>query len=280
LNTATAVILIVAAAVVFGVVGFVLGQVYRKKVAEAAIGSAQDEAARILNQAMTEAESRRKEIILEAKEKIQAERTEADKELRERRNEVKSQERRIIQKEESLDKKVEAMEKKEETLNKKLRDADEKLQEVESLKRSHLDMLEKISGYSKEQAKAYLLQNLDEELVHDKAVKIYEYEQKKKKREMEKKNRAAAKATEVKDLRFPCNGGDADRERILNQGDEFMEQGHPVNFCIRFPGRKVSHCDDVIERTKEEMGNVLKHGAISKISRAGNNFTIFCMPKR
>lgn len=108
----------------------------------------------------------------------------------------------------------------------------------------------------------------------------YEYEQKKKKREMEKKNRAAAKATEVKDLRFPCNGGDADRERILNQGDEFMEQGHPVNFCIRFPGRKVSHCDDVIERTKEEMGNVLKHGAIRKISRNGNSFTISCMPTK
>ena len=108
----------------------------------------------------------------------------------------------------------------------------------------------------------------------------YEYEQKKKHREMEKKNRAAAKATEVKELRFPCNGGDADRERILNQGDEFMEQGHPVNFCIRFPGRKLSHCDDVIERTKEEMGNVLKHGAISKISRTGNSFTISCMPKK
>lgn len=108
----------------------------------------------------------------------------------------------------------------------------------------------------------------------------YEYEQKKKHREMEKKNRAAAKATEVKELRFPCNGGDADRERILHQGDEFMEHGHPVNFCIRFPGRKLSHCDDVIERTKEEMGNVLQHGAISKISRAGNSFTISCMPKK
>ena len=108
----------------------------------------------------------------------------------------------------------------------------------------------------------------------------YEYEQTKKKREMEKRNRAAAKATEVKELRFPCNGGDADRERIIRQGDEFMEQGHPVNFCIRFPGRKLSHCDDVIERTKEEMGNVLTHGTISKISRAGNNFTIACMPKK
>ncbi|MBE6835825.1 MAG: ribonuclease Y [Ruminococcaceae bacterium] len=173
-------IIIVVVAVVFGVIGFILGQIIRKRFAEAAIGSAKDEAARILNQAMTEAESRRKEIILEAKEKIQAERTEADKELRERRNEVKSQERRIIQKEESLDKKVEAMEKKEENLNKKLREADEKLVEVDSLKKSQFEMLEKISGYTKEQAKAYLLENLEEELVHDKAVKIYDYEQKTK----------------------------------------------------------------------------------------------------
>lgn len=108
----------------------------------------------------------------------------------------------------------------------------------------------------------------------------YEYEQKKKTHEMKKKNRMAAKATEIKELRFPCNGGNADRERILNQGDAFMAQGHPVNFCIRFPGRKVSHCDEVIERTKEEMGNVLKHGAISKISRAGNSFTLSCNPKK
>ena len=171
-------IIIVAVAVVFGVLGFILGQIARKKFAESAIGSAKDEAARILNQAMTEAESRRKEIILEAKEKIQAERTEAEKELRERRNEVKSQERRIIQKEESLDKKVEAMEKKEETLNRKLREADEKIVEVDALKKSQFEMLEKISGYTKEQAKAFLLENLEQELVHDKAVKIYDYEQK------------------------------------------------------------------------------------------------------
>ena len=108
----------------------------------------------------------------------------------------------------------------------------------------------------------------------------YEYEQKRKQREMDKKKRAAAKATEVRDLRFPCNGGDADRERILKQGDEFMEQGHPVNFCIRFPGRKLSHCDDVIERTKEEMGRILQHGAVHGVTRAGNSFTIACMPKK
>lgn len=180
MNTITAIILIIVAAVLFGVAGFFLGQFYRKKVAEAAIGSAQDEATRILNQAMTEAESRRKELILEAKEKIQAERTEADRDIRERRNEVKGQERRIIQKEESLDKKVEAMEKKEEALNQKLKDAEAKFAEAETVKKSQFEMLEKISGYTKEQAKAYLLQNLDDELVHEKAVKIYDFEQKTK----------------------------------------------------------------------------------------------------
>lgn len=102
------------------------------------------------------------------------------KELRERRNEVQRQERRVIQKEESLDKKIENLEKKDETLSRKIKDADDRLAEAESLKRSQLDMLEKISGYSKEQAKEYLLKNLEDDLVHEKAVKVLEYQQRTK----------------------------------------------------------------------------------------------------
>ena len=89
-------------------------------------------------------------------------------------------ERRINQKEETLDKKTENIEKKEETLNAKLKDVDAKLQKVESIKKSQFDMLEKVSGYTKEQAKAVLLQNLDEELTHEKALKIMDYEQRTK----------------------------------------------------------------------------------------------------
>ena len=175
-----AVIAAVAAAVVFGVLGFVLGGAHRKQVAEAAIGSATEEAARIVNQAVQTAESKRKETVLEAKDEAHRLITEAEKETKERRAEVQRQERRLIQKEESLDKKVEAMEKKEEALSQKLKEADDKLAEVEQIKKSQFDMLEKISGFTKEQAKSLLLSNLDEELTHDKAVRIMDFEQRTK----------------------------------------------------------------------------------------------------
>lgn len=175
-------IILIAAAVgvAFGIIGFILGGLHRKRVAEAAIGSATKEANRIVSEAMTQAEAKKKEAILEAKDEIHKQRSENEKELRERRNEVQRQERRVIQKEESLDKKIENLEKKDETLSRKIKDAEDRLAEAESLKRSQLDMLEKISGYSKEQAKEYLLKNLEDDLVHEKAVKVLEYQQRTK----------------------------------------------------------------------------------------------------
>ncbi|MCH5191979.1 MAG: ribonuclease Y [Oscillospiraceae bacterium] len=171
------VVIAVASAVVFGVLGFVLGGVHRKRVAEAKIGSANEEALRIVNQAVQTAESKKKEAILEAKDEIHKLRSEADKELRERRAEVQRQEKRLIQKEETLDKKTENMEKKEELLAEKIKAAEAQLAEVDRLKRSQLEMLEKVSGYTKEQAKALLMQELDESLTHEKAVKILDFEQ-------------------------------------------------------------------------------------------------------
>ena len=152
MNTTVSVILIIVAAVVCGVLGFIFGELHRKKVAEAAIGSATEEATRIVNQAVQTAENKKRESILEAKDEIHALRSEADKDIKERRAEIQRQERRIIQKEETLDKKTENIEKKEEALNAKLKDVDAKLQEVESIKKSQFDMLEKVSGYTKEQA--------------------------------------------------------------------------------------------------------------------------------
>ncbi|MBR5201656.1 MAG: ribonuclease Y [Clostridia bacterium] len=171
------IILAVVSAVVFGALGFVIGSLYRKKVAEAKIGSANEEALRIVNQAVQSAESKKKEAILEAKDEIHKLRSEVDKELRERRAEVQRQENRINQKEENLDKKTENLEKKEEILAEKLKSVDAKMEEVEMLKRSQLEMLEKVSGYSKEQAKALLMQELDEQLTHEKALKIMDFEQ-------------------------------------------------------------------------------------------------------
>jgi len=171
-----AIILIVAAALIFGIVGFILGQLHRKKVAERAIGDATEEAKRIVSNALTTAETKKREAILEAKDEIHKERTEYEKEIKERRNEVQRQERRMVQKEETLDKRTEALEKKEEALSKKIKDADDRLAEVEALKKSQFDMLEKISGFTKDQAKDYLLKNLEGELDHEKALKILEYE--------------------------------------------------------------------------------------------------------
>lgn len=159
-------------------IGFFVGIAYRKKVAEATIGSAQQEATRIVNDAISTAESKKKEAVLEAKDEIHKRRSELERELRDRRNEVQRQERRIAQKEESLDKKTETIEKKEESLNGKIKDADKKLDEIETVKRSQIEMLERISGYTKDQAKDYLLSTLEGDLTHEKAVKIMEYEQK------------------------------------------------------------------------------------------------------
>ena len=164
-------------AAIFGVIGFVLGELHRKKTAEGLIGSANEEATRIVNQAVNEAETKKREAVIEAKDEIHKLRNETERELRERRNEVQRQERRIIQKEESLDKKTETLEKKEEQLDEKIKQAENQLSEAESIKRSQLEMLEKISGYTKEQAKVDLLASLEESLKREKAVKIMEYEQ-------------------------------------------------------------------------------------------------------
>ncbi len=168
----------VAALVVGGVIGFILGGSHRKKVAEAEIGSAEKEAKKIVSDAIASAEAKKKEAIIEAKDEIHKQRTETEKELRERRTEVQHLERRITQKEESLDKKSENLEKKEEILEGKIKVADEKIAELETMKKSELEILERISGYTQEQAKEFIISQLNDKLDHEKAVKIQEYEQK------------------------------------------------------------------------------------------------------
>ena len=172
-----AIIAIAAAAVVSGALFFFIGISYRKSVAEKQIGSAEQEANKIVSEAMKTAEARKKEAILEGKDEIHRLRNESEKEISDRRREVQRQERRIQQKEENLDKKMNNLEAKEEKVQKKLKDADAKLSEVEQLKKSQFEMLERISGYTAEQAKAYLLEQLDHELNHEKSVKILAYEE-------------------------------------------------------------------------------------------------------
>ncbi len=170
-------IIAIAVILVVAIIAFSVGIAYRRKKVERSIGSAQDEAKRIVSDAMKTAETKKRESILEAKDEIHRIRTEADKELRERRSEVQRQEHRLQQKEETLDKKLDNYELKEEKLIAREKELNEKFQEVDQIKRSQFDMLEKISGYSADQAKAHLLEILDGELQHEKAIKIQTYEQ-------------------------------------------------------------------------------------------------------
>lgn len=160
-----------------GAVCFLAGVAHRRKTAEFTIGSAEQEAKRIVSEAIKNAEAKKKEAVLEGKDEIHRLRNESEKELNDRRKEVQRQERRIQQKEETLDKKIESLENKEEVLNNKIKRAEECLSEAESVKKSQFEMLERISGFTMEQAKDYLLKNLEDELTHDKAVKLMEFEQ-------------------------------------------------------------------------------------------------------
>ena len=172
-----AIILIVAAAVVALGIGFAVGMTYRKKVAEREIGSAEAEATRIINEAIRGGESKKKEMLLEAKDEIHRSRTEHEKEMKERRAEISKQERRLEQKELALDKKTESFEKKEEELAKKLQKAAETQAEADLAKAQQMKVLENISGLTQEQAKAFLLQSVEDEVRHETALKIKEIEQ-------------------------------------------------------------------------------------------------------
>jgi len=153
------------------------GEKHRKAVAEQKIGSAEQEATRLLNEALATAEQKRKEAILEAKDEIHKQRSEAEREIRDRRAEVQRQERRINQREETLDKRADNLEKKEDVLQGKVRAADARLEEIETIKKSQFDMLERISGFTEEQAKAHLLAELESDLEHEKALRIIDAEQ-------------------------------------------------------------------------------------------------------
>ena len=170
------IILPIAGFILGAILFFLIGIAYRKRTAEREIGSAETEATRILNEAIKSSESKKREMLLEAKEEIHKSRTEYEREVKERRADLQKQERRLQQKEESLDKKLDAHEKKEDELAKKVQQVAAQQEEVDRIKASQLDMLEKISGLTQEEAKKYLLDNIESEVRHEAAVKIKEIE--------------------------------------------------------------------------------------------------------
>ena len=167
----------IVCAVVFGLLGAVISAVVKDKKALNDKNSAAQEATRIINNALSEAEATKKAQLIEAKDEIHKLRSEADKDIRERRNEVQRQEKRLNQREEYLDKRADTLEAKSEHLSEKLKAVDEKLLEIDGIKKSQFDMLERISGLSQEDAKKQLMQSLESELDVEKSKRILEYEQ-------------------------------------------------------------------------------------------------------
>ena len=168
----TGVICFVVAAVLF----FVVGVQYRKKVAEKEISSAEEEAKRIINESIKSAESKKREALVEAKEEILQARNEYEREVKERRADLQKQERRLQQKEETLDRKTDNIEKKEETLQNKLAELETAREEVATLKKTQMEVLERISGFTADQAKDYLIAQVESEVTHETALKIKEIE--------------------------------------------------------------------------------------------------------
>lgn len=167
----------VLCALIFGVIGFVFGGEHRRKTSEKEIGSATQQATKIINNALNEAEATKKARLVEAKDEIHKLRHDADKEIRERRTEVQKQENRLNQREEYLDKRADSLEKKNENISVKQKQLDDKLLEIDGIKKSQFDMLERISGLTQEQAKDQLIANLNEELDTEKSKRILENEQ-------------------------------------------------------------------------------------------------------
>ncbi len=158
------------------VIGFPSGVQYRKKVAEKEISSAEEEAKRILNDAIKSAESKKREALVEAKEEILTARNEHEREVKERRADLQKQERRLQQKEENLDTKLENMEKKEEAYSQKVTDLEETRRKADQLVDEQMAVLEKISGFTAEEAKDYLISKLETEVTHEAAMKVKEIE--------------------------------------------------------------------------------------------------------
>ena len=176
LSPVIAAVIAVVAGVVAAAIAFFAGVSYRRKTAEAKIGSAEEEAKRLINDAMKAAQQKRKEALIEAKDEAFQLKAEADKEIKERRSELSRQERRLDQKEEAMDRKTAVLEQKETDLAKRSELVEARLDEIEQIKARELDKMETIAGLTAEDAKQLLLNRLDEQLTHEKAMHIAAFE--------------------------------------------------------------------------------------------------------
>lgn len=158
------------------VIGALAGFFVRKKISEAKIGSAEDQAKKIVEEGEKTAETLKKEALIEAKEKILRDKAESEKEIKERRNEVTRLERRAVAREETLEKKIESYERKEETLNRKIKEQSELVEKTEQLRLEQAEKLEAVAGLSRDEAKAELVSLIETEAKHEAAMRIVEIE--------------------------------------------------------------------------------------------------------
>lgn len=180
----------IAAAVACGIIGVGTGYFYRMKIAEGKIGKAEVEAEWIITTARQNAESRKKELVLEGKEEIHKMRADAERDHKERRNELQRMERRLLQKEEHLDKKSDSMEKRDEALQHKEEEIAKTQEKIDSLYSRQMEELERISGLTYDDAKELLLNNVKTEVKHETAMLIKNLEE-------EAKEEAEGKAREI-----------------------------------------------------------------------------------
>ncbi|MCM1273015.1 MAG: ribonuclease Y [Clostridium sp.] len=149
---------------------------YRKNIAEAKVGRAEDKAREIIDEALKSAEAKKRETLLEAKEEALKTKNDMDKEVKDRRNEIQRMEKRVLSREENLDRKTEAVEKRENALSKRETELVALRSEISDLEAKRTQELERISGLTSEQAKEYLLKTVEDEVKHETAVMIKELE--------------------------------------------------------------------------------------------------------
>ena len=167
----------IIALIVGAVIGILAGIQYRKKVAEAEIGSAEEKARSLIASAEKTAETMKKEALIEAKEEILRQRNESERDLKERRAEIARSERRLTQKEENIDKKAEQLERKNETLDKKIRESEVVKEQVSEVLRLQFKRLEEISGLSEADARRELFEKVESETRHELAARMVELEE-------------------------------------------------------------------------------------------------------
>lgn len=152
------------------------GFLIRKFIAEAKILSAEEEAKRIVADAIRDGETKKREALVEAKEEIHRLRNELERESRERRTELQQLERRLMQKEEMLDRKSDALDKKDDTLQRREKEVESSAAEIAAVLEKQRQELERLSGLTSDEAKQIILKTVEEEVKHETAMLIKDIE--------------------------------------------------------------------------------------------------------